>query len=138
MSIAMIRRPAVAPAHRSCVLIGCPRDCFSWSTPSLLPYREVWSIAQPSARVRLLALPLVQPHPPPRLHQRCLCRCVRGLQRAPEGGVLGAGEPVGSVTLQCRELPTRPERSRAVSLVTSFGSCGPIYGSLIVYQKTVE
>jgi hypothetical protein len=23
--------------------------------------------------------------------------------------------------------PTRPERSRAVSLVTSFGSCGPIY-----------
>jgi hypothetical protein len=91
-----------------------------------------------SARVRLLALPLVQPHPPPRLHQRCLCRCVRGLQRAPEGGVLGAGEPVGSVTLQCRELPTRPERSRAVSLVTSFGSCGPIYGSLILCPKTVE
>jgi len=26
--------------------------------------------------------------------------------------------------------PTRPERSRAVSLVTSFGSCGPIYEPL--------
>ena len=34
--------------------------------------------------------------------------------------------------------PTSPERSRAVSLATSFGSCGPIYGSLILCQKTVE
>src|SRR5919107_2331634 len=33
---------------------------------------------------------------------------------------------------------TSPERSRAVSLATSFGSCGPIYDSLILCQKTVE
>ena len=34
--------------------------------------------------------------------------------------------------------PTSAERSQAVSLVTSFGFCGPIYGSLILCQKTVE
>src|SRR5215212_11669290 len=34
--------------------------------------------------------------------------------------------------------PTRPERSRAVSLVTSFGSCGPIYDSLFLCLKTIE
>jgi hypothetical protein len=34
--------------------------------------------------------------------------------------------------------PTSAERSRAVSLVTSFGSCGPIYGGLILCLETVE
>src|SRR5919112_33553 len=48
-------------------------------SPSSPPYREVWSIAQPSARVRLLGLPVVQPHPTPSLHQRSLWRCVGGL-----------------------------------------------------------
>src|ERR687898_1680306 len=48
-------------------------------SPSSPPYREVWSIAQPSARVRLLGLAVVQPHPSPSLHQHRLCRCVGGL-----------------------------------------------------------
>ena len=34
--------------------------------------------------------------------------------------------------------PTSAERSRAVSLVTSLGSCGPLYGSLIICPKSVE
>jgi hypothetical protein len=34
--------------------------------------------------------------------------------------------------------PAMPVRSRDVSLVTSFGSCGPIYGSLIPCPKAVE
>ena len=53
--------------------------CSPAHTPSSPPYREVWSIAQPSARMCLLALPLVQPHPTPGLHQRHLHRRVRGL-----------------------------------------------------------
>src|SRR5215217_3072994 len=53
----------------------------------------------------LLALPLVQPHPPARLYQRSLCRRVRGLQAVLEGSVLRVGEPVGSASLQGRELP---------------------------------
>src|SRR5919107_1461929 len=73
--------------------------------------REVWSIAKPSARVPLLALSLVQPHPPPRLHQRSLRR-VRCLQAVPEGGVLEAGEPVGNVCLQGASSPISTERSR--------------------------
>jgi hypothetical protein len=42
--------------------------------------------------VRLLALPLVQPHPPPRLNQRRLCRCARVLQPVSQGSVLGVCE----------------------------------------------
>ncbi len=34
--------------------------------------------------------------------------------------------------------PTSAERSRAVSLVTSFGSWGPTYGGLILWLKAVE
>src|SRR5215208_910093 len=34
--------------------------------------------------------------------------------------------------------PTSAERSRAVSLATSSGSCGPIYRSLIICPKSVE
>ena len=33
---------------------------------------------------------------------------------------------------------TSAERSWAVSVVTSSGSCGPTYGSLILCSKTVE
>jgi hypothetical protein len=46
-----------------------------------------------SARVRLLALPLVQPYPPACLHQSRLCRRVRVLQPVSEGGVLWTSEP---------------------------------------------
>jgi hypothetical protein len=53
-----------------------------------------------SARVRLLALTLVQPHPPPSLHQRCLCRCVRVLQPVPEGGVLWTSELGGATGIK--------------------------------------
>ena len=60
---------------------------------------------------------LIKPHPPPRLHQRRLCRCVRSLQRVPEGGVLQVCEPVGSVSLQCRELPD--QRREAAGCVPS-------------------
>ena len=42
--------------------------------------------------MRLLVLPLVQSHTPPRLHQRCLYRCVCGLQPVSEGGVLWTSE----------------------------------------------
>jgi hypothetical protein len=79
-----------------------------------------------SARVRLLALPLVQPCPPPRLHQRCLCSCVRGLQAVPEGNVLRLGEQWVASAFNAESSPTSAERSRAVALVTSFGSWGPI------------
>ena len=58
-----------------------------------------------SARMRLLAVPLVQPHPPPSPHKRRLCRCVRSLQAVPQCGVLRVCESVGSVCLQCRKLP---------------------------------
>jgi hypothetical protein len=61
-----------------------------------------------SARVRLLALPLVQPHPPARLHQRRLHRRVRSLQAVPQGGVLRVGDPMGGVCLQGRELSDKP------------------------------
>jgi hypothetical protein len=78
--------------------------------------------------VRLLALPLVQPHPPACLHHRSLSRRVRSLQAVPQGGVLRTGEPVVDASaLRAASSPTSPERSRVVSLVTSFGSCGPIY-----------
>ena len=74
-------------------------------SPSSPPYREVWSIAQSSARMRLFALPLFQFLPTPSLHQCRLCRRVRSLQAVSEGCVLGVGEPVDSVCLQRRELP---------------------------------
>ena len=82
-----------------------------------------------SARVRLLAVPLVQPHPTPSLHQRRLYRRVRGLQAMPEVGILRVGEPVGSVCLQSSQLSDNAEMSRAVSLARSFGSCGPTYAT---------
>ena len=47
----------------------------------------------------------IEAHPTPSFHQRSLDRRVRGLQTVPEGGVLRVGEPVGSVSLQCRKLP---------------------------------
>jgi hypothetical protein len=34
--------------------------------------------------------------------------------------------------------PTSAERSRAETLLTSFWSCGPLYGSLIICPKSVE
>src|SRR5215211_4176640 len=57
--------------------------CF-WSTRLSSLQGEVWSIAQPSARVRLLALPLVQPHPPPHFHQHRLGCCVRSFKSETE------------------------------------------------------
>src|SRR5215204_2683384 len=84
----------------------------SRSSPS---YRDVLSIARTRARVRLLALPLVQPHPPACLHQCRLCRRVRVLQPVSEGGVLWTSEPVVSISLQCREFPDqRREIARSV------------------------
>src|SRR5215211_1571342 len=105
---------ATPPAQRSCLLVGRQRDCCcwpsccSWATRLSSLRGEVWSIARASARMCLLALPLVQPHPAPRFHQRRLCRRVRSLQTVSEGGVLRLGEPVGSVCLQCRKLPYQP------------------------------
>jgi hypothetical protein len=66
------------------------------------------------------------PPPPPR---DCLDRRVRGFQAVLEGSIPRVGEPMSSVSRQGRSSPTSAERSRAVSLVTSVGSCGPTYGS---------
>ena len=77
-------------------------------SPSSPPYREVWSIARTSARMCLLGLPLVQPYPPPGLHQRRLHRSVRCLQPVSQGCILRIGQPVGSVSLQGSELPDQP------------------------------
>src|ERR671916_392183 len=60
-----------------------------------------------SAGIPASSLPpslLVYPHPPTRLHQRSLHRRVGGLQPVAQGGVLRLGEPVGSVSLQRRQL----------------------------------
>jgi hypothetical protein len=44
-----------------------------------------------------------------------------------EGGILGIGEPVVRVPLQRRNLPDQRREVAGYVLVTSFGSCGPIY-----------
>lgn len=56
---------------------------------------------------RLLALPLVQPHSPARLHQRRLGCHVRRFQSVSQGSIRRVGKPVGSVPLQRREFPDR-------------------------------
>jgi hypothetical protein len=53
-----------------------------------------------SARVRLVAVPLVQPHSPPSLHKRRLCQCVRFLQPVSEGGVLWTRELNGATGIK--------------------------------------
>jgi hypothetical protein len=75
----------------------------------------------------LLVLPLVQPHPPSRLHKRRLGRRVRVLQAVSEGGVLRAVSQWVASPFNAASSPTTAERSQAVSLATSFGSCGPTY-----------
>src|SRR5215208_1663794 len=95
---------------------------------ALLPTRRSMKHCTASARVRLLAVPLVQPHPPPSFHQRRLCRCMRSLKAVPEGDVLGVREPVWVASpFKAASSPTSAERSREMSLVTSFGYCGPTY-----------
>jgi hypothetical protein len=47
---------------------------------------------------------LVRPHPAPSLYERRLSSRVRVLQPVPEGGVLGAGQPVVGIPVQCRQL----------------------------------
>jgi hypothetical protein len=66
---------------------------------ALLPTRRSMKHCTASARVRLLAVPLVQPHPPPSLHKRRLCRCVRSLQAVPQCSVLRVCEPVVGICL---------------------------------------
>jgi len=61
-----------------------------------------------SARVRLLAVPLVQPYPPACLHQSRLCRRVRVLQPVSEGGVLWTSEPGASQCCEGLEIPSAP------------------------------
>jgi hypothetical protein len=75
----------------------------------------------------LLALPLVQPHPTPSLHQCRLSRRVRGLQAVPRAAYSGSVSQWVASAFNATSSPTSAERSRAVSLATSFGSCGPIY-----------
>ena len=67
--------------------------------------RERWSAssARPPCETRTFAS-----HPAPRLHQRRLSCRMRSLQAEPQGGVLRAGKPVGSVSLQRRELSDQP------------------------------
>jgi len=44
-----------------------------------------------------------------------------------QDGILRTGKPLVGFRLLGGQLPAMPERSRAMSLLTSFGSCGPIY-----------
>ena len=81
-------------------------SCSTKHSSSLQP--EVWSIARARARVRSLALPLVQSHPPPRLNQRRLGRCVRGLQLVSEGDILWTGEPGASRSFGGLKIPPMP------------------------------
>ena len=70
----------------------------------------------------LVALPLVQPHPPTRLHKRGLSRRVRSLQAVLQRSVLRVSEPVGRVCLQCCKLPyqTREVSDRVPDYVLRF------------------
>jgi hypothetical protein len=86
---------------------------------------EVWSIAQPSARMLLLALPLAQPHPPPSLNQRRLRSRMRSLQAVLQSSIPAPVSQWWASAFRAASSPTSAERSRAVSLTTSFGSCGP-------------
>jgi hypothetical protein len=56
----------------------------------------------------LLALPLVQPHPPPSLNQRSLSRRVRSLQPVSEGGVLWTCEPGAKRCYGRLKIPPTP------------------------------
>jgi hypothetical protein len=56
-----------------------------------------------------------------------LGRCVRGYESVSQNLVLRLGEPVAASACKAASSPTSAERSEAVSLVTSFGSCGSIY-----------
>src|SRR5215213_11397505 len=78
----------------------------------------------------LLALPLVQPHPTPSLHQCRLSRRVRGLQAVPRAAYSGSVSQWVASAFNATSSPTSAERSRAVSFVTSFGSWGPTYAFL--------
>jgi hypothetical protein len=78
--------------------------------------------------MRLLALPLVQPHAPPRLHKRRLNRRVRSLLAVAKGGILRLGEPVGSVSLQGSELF---DQRREVA--SSFGALPPAFQQVADY-----
>ena len=80
--------------------------------------------------MRLLALPLVHPHTPTRLYQRSLCRRMRSLQAVPEAAYSGSMSQWVASPFKAASSPTSAERSRAVSLVTSFGSWGPTYAFL--------
>ena len=83
-----------------------------------------------SARVRLLALPLVQPHAPPRLHQRSLSRHVGDSTRCRRAAYSGSVSQCVASPFNAASSHTSAEKSRAVSLVTSFGSWGPTYVSV--------
>src|SRR5829696_2571286 len=51
---------------------------------------------------------LTEPHPSTRFYQRRLCRGVCGFEPVSQDLVLRVGEPMGSVSLQGRELPYQP------------------------------
>jgi hypothetical protein len=65
-------------------------------------------ITRSSARVPLLALPLIQPHAPACLHQHCLYRRVCGLQAVTEGEVLWTGESGASRSYRGLKIPPTP------------------------------
>src|SRR5215218_10348298 len=82
-----------APAHLGTII---------W----LLLSRAPSEIPLPRAARLFSCLPLLtEPHPTPRFYQRRLCRGVCGFEPVSQDLVLRVGEPMGSVCLQCRELP---------------------------------
>ena len=102
--------------------------------PRLDAYAALWMLSRP-----LLLPPLVHPHPASGLHQRGLYRSVCILQAVPERSVLGACEPVSRVALQGGDLPGHArEVAGSMSLLPSFGSCGPIYDHLILRPEPVK
>ena len=101
--------PALSAKH--------PSTTASVRPPERLGY---WTGTDPST------LPsLAQPHPTSRLYQRGLNRKRGRLQAVLEGGVLGAFQPAVSSPFNAAISPTSPVRSRAMSLVTSFGLAFP-------------
>jgi hypothetical protein len=82
----------------------------------------------PRTTLRTLPSPLlVRPHLPAGRHQHRLTRRVLSLEPVPKGSILGSLSHWLASPFNAASSPESAERSQAASLVTSFGSCGPIY-----------
>src|ERR687890_1469474 len=108
-------------------------------SPGSPPYKEQYGASHVPARGCVyspcLSFSLTLRLASPSAASAAACAASRGCRRASYSG--SVSQWVAS-PFKAASSPTRPDRSRAVSLATSFGSCGPIYGSLILCLETVE